>query len=82
MKNLAYIFPIIFLTSCAFQQSIPTVTSFDEIKYPYPVKKIKLNDGKEIAYMDEGKGDQTILFIHGLGSYAPAWKKNIVEDHT
>jgi pimeloyl-ACP methyl ester carboxylesterase len=33
----------------------------------------------EIAYMDVGSGSETILFIHGLGSYAPAWKKNIEE---
>ena len=29
--------------------------------------------------MDEGGGDKTLLFIHGLANYAPVWKKNIDE---
>lgn len=45
--------------------------------YPFPVKKIVLSDSLEIAYMDEGRGDYTLLMIHGLGSYAPAWNKNL-----
>lgn len=48
-----------------------------DITYPYPVKSIALNNDIQVAYMDEGKGEQTLLFIHGLGSYAPAWKKNM-----
>ncbi len=27
--------------------------------------------------MDEGKGEKTLLFIHGLANYAPVWQKNI-----
>lgn len=77
MKKLAYLLPLFLLSACAFQQSIPVIETFDDLTYPYSVKKIKLADGKEIGYMDEGKGKQTLLFIHGLGSYAPAWKKNI-----
>lgn len=77
MKRLLYIFPFLFLSSCAFQQSIPKIQTFDDIKYPYDVKKIELDNGMQIAYMDEGKGEETLVFIHGLGSYAPAWKKNI-----
>ncbi len=41
--------------------------------YPYPVQFCRLKPGLEIAYMDVGKGDKTILMIHGLGSYSPAW---------
>ena len=29
--------------------------------------------------MDEGTGEKTLLFIHGLANYAPVWKKNIDE---
>ena len=71
-----FIVIVLALSSCAFQKSIPVIESFDDILYPYDVKKVTLDDGKEIAYMDEGQGE-VILFIHGLGSYAPAWKENI-----
>ncbi|MBG0781658.1 MAG: alpha/beta hydrolase [Bacteroidales bacterium] len=58
---------------------LPEYSSFDEIPYPFEVHKVKLNSDIELAYVDEGKGDKTIIFIHGLGSYLPAWKKNIAE---
>lgn len=45
--------------------------------YPYPVNFCRLKPGLEIAYMDVGKGEKTILMIHGLGSYAPAWMHTI-----
>jgi pimeloyl-ACP methyl ester carboxylesterase len=32
----------------------------------------------KVFYADQGQGDQTLVFIHGLGSYAPAWKENLV----
>jgi pimeloyl-ACP methyl ester carboxylesterase len=53
------------------------LSQMEELEYPYTVKKLKLDSGPEIAYVDEGKGDKVIIFIHGLGSYLPAWKKNI-----
>lgn len=50
------------------------------MQYKYPVKKIHLPvSGFDIAYTDEGKGENTIIFIHGLGSYLRAWEKNIGE---
>lgn len=48
---------------------------FEELSYPYAMKKVELDTSK-IAYADEGQGE-VILFVHGLASYAPAWKKNI-----
>ncbi len=58
-------------------KNAPSFASFEEIPYPFNLKKITLNAEVEIAYVDEGKGNETIIFIHGLGSYLPAWKKNI-----
>lgn len=55
----------------------PSFNSFEEIPYPFAVKKVSVNPDVEIAYADEGSGPETIIFIHGLGSYLPAWKKNI-----
>ncbi|MHC1774251.1 MAG: alpha/beta fold hydrolase [Lentimicrobium sp.] len=56
---------------------IKPIVQMEDLEYPYTVKKLKLDSGPEIAYVDEGKGDKVIIFIHGLGSYLPAWKKNI-----
>lgn len=52
---------------------------FESLRYKYPVKKATLLNGETVAYVDEGKGPETIIFIHGLGSYLPAWDKNITE---
>ena len=48
-----------------------------DVDYGTPAKYLKLQNDIEIAYTDEGNGSETILFIHGLASYIPAWKKNI-----
>jgi pimeloyl-ACP methyl ester carboxylesterase len=58
-------------------QNLTNFATFDDIQYPFSVKKVKLSNDIEIAYVDEGSGKETIIFIHGLGSYLPAWKKNI-----
>lgn len=53
------------------------------LTYGYPVSYVRLDNGTEIAYVDEGRGDQTLVFIHGLGSYLAAWRRNVEElkDH-
>jgi pimeloyl-ACP methyl ester carboxylesterase len=38
-----------------------------------------IHDRIEMAYMDEGSGNQTILFLHGLANYAPVWKYQMAE---
>lgn len=77
MKNsIIILLTFLLVSSCAMQKSIPQLQSFDELSYPYTVQKIELADDLTIAYMDEGKGE-AIIFLHGLGSYAPAWKKTI-----
>lgn len=52
-------------------------TNFDDLDYLYGVEYQHLENGQRIAYIDKGKGEPLIL-IHGLGSYIPAWKQNIV----
>jgi pimeloyl-ACP methyl ester carboxylesterase len=46
------------------------------VKYSLPVKSINLNS-ETIAYAEEGSGEKTLLFIHGLSSTLDAWEKNI-----
>ncbi|MBK6978595.1 MAG: alpha/beta hydrolase [Cytophagaceae bacterium] len=51
----------------------------DELQYRDAFKKIHLPvSGYDIAYTDQGSG-KTIIFIHGLGSYLPAWNRNVDE---
>ncbi len=51
--------------------------SMQDWVYPYEVHRAQVNDRLEIAYVDEGQGETTLLFVHGLGSYLKAWTKNI-----
>ncbi|WP_233752659.1 alpha/beta fold hydrolase [Flavilitoribacter nigricans] len=53
--------------------------SMQDWQYPYDVHYAVLSDSIEVAYVDEGKGDRTLLFIHGLGSYLRAWDQNIAK---
>ncbi|MBL6446655.1 alpha/beta hydrolase [Fulvivirga sp. 29W222] len=49
-----------------------------ELITPYKYKTHYLEiDSLKIAYIDEGAGDETILFIHGLATYLPSWDKLI-----
>ena len=43
----------------------------------YEVRKQRLSNGCEMAYIDEGKGDTTLLMVHGLANYCGVWVKNI-----
>jgi pimeloyl-ACP methyl ester carboxylesterase len=47
------------------------------IKYPFETHFVTLPGNCRVAYMDEGAGERTILFLHGLANYAPVWKRNI-----
>lgn len=44
--------------------------------YPLPVQQLQTASGLEIAFTAQGKGFP-LLFLHGLGSYLPAWQKNL-----
>ncbi|RMF57502.1 MAG: alpha/beta hydrolase [Calditrichaeota bacterium] len=68
---------ILSLTSCLAPYKNIRTQEFDELQYPFPVKYLQLDDTTRIAYVDEGSGEKTLVFVHGLGSYLPAWKKNI-----
>ncbi|MFN7117249.1 MAG: alpha/beta fold hydrolase [Saprospiraceae bacterium] len=67
---------LIIITFAASAQTNPPKSMLDWI-YPYDTKFIELSNNIKIAYVDEGKGKTTLIFIHGLGSYLKAWTKNI-----
>lgn len=52
-------------------------TYMDSLNYPYVTKQVQISESVTIAYADVGHGEHTLLFVHGLGSYLPAWQKNI-----
>ena len=66
------------LVSCA-TSNIPGLQSMDDLQYNFSIKKMDLSNNTTLAYVEEGSGNQTLIFIHGLGSYIPAWNKNIYE---
>lgn len=54
------------------QQPMKSIVS----EYAFPTKTVII-DSLEISYIHEGKGEITLLFLHGLSSNADAWSKNI-----
>lgn len=82
MKNLFYllIFTMgLMLNGCAtsYYYNLPA-SEFKDIAYSYDVKYQKVRN-INIAYIDEGKSDKVLLLIHGLGTNAKSWDKNIAE---
>lgn len=77
IRTLPYLLILLLASACQFQKSIPDISSMDELEYPYPSAKVQLSNGIEVAYMEQGQGEKTLLMVHGLGSYGPAWKKNM-----
>ncbi|MCD6064445.1 MAG: hypothetical protein K0R82_2356 [Flavipsychrobacter sp.] len=43
----------------------------------YKTRKLQLSNDSTVAYIDEGQGTHTLLFIHGLGTYALSWRYNV-----
>lgn len=72
-----YITGLLLFAMTAFSQGY----SFADLTYPFQVDTLTLNDSTDIAYVDEGSGETTLLFIHGLGSYLSVWEKNIPDLH-
>jgi pimeloyl-ACP methyl ester carboxylesterase len=70
---------LVLMSSCSTPyKAIPKLKSMDQMQYKDEVRKVHLPlSGYDVAYTDEGKGKETIIFIHGLGSYSQAWIKNV-----
>lgn len=68
----------VLIAACATPYaSVEGLKSMQDLQYPFEVKRQMLSHGGEVAYIDEGSGSQTLILVHGLGSYLPAWKKNV-----
>jgi pimeloyl-ACP methyl ester carboxylesterase len=52
----------------------------ERVPYAFPVKKVQVTADIEIAYVDVGsENNSVLLFIHGMGSGIPVWEYNISE---
>ncbi|MEX2476998.1 MAG: alpha/beta fold hydrolase [Gracilimonas sp.] len=71
MKLLSLVSILIFSTLSGSAQSV--------LEYPFETKHADLQNGATVSYIEAGSGDQTLILIHGLGSYLPAWSMNIDE---
>lgn len=45
--------------------------------YPFETNFLHTETFGTLAYVDEGKHDEVLLFIHGLGNYLASWTQNI-----
>lgn len=75
MRYLLF-YSLLFTTMIVHAQETKPKSMQDWV-YPYATKYAELDHNIKIAYVDEGKGKTTLLFIHGLGSYLKGWTKNI-----
>ncbi|MEL7220882.1 MAG: alpha/beta hydrolase [Bacteroidota bacterium] len=74
MKRVVF---FLWISLTVFQCASQKQTAMDSWSYPYPIQYLELADDLRVAYVEEGKGETTLLFIHGLGSNLKAWQKNI-----
>ncbi|QNR25533.1 alpha/beta fold hydrolase [Croceimicrobium hydrocarbonivorans] len=77
-KAILFLSGMLLLLQCSpYQKLSPMKSMVEDLRYPFPVKFQELSSGPRMAYMEQGQGAETIILIHGLGSYSPAWKNNI-----
>jgi len=70
-----YLFLSLIISTVSFSQKAETMKNITS-DYTFATHYTTI-DNLEIAYIKEGKGKQTIVFIHGLSSNADAWSRNI-----
>lgn len=70
-----YLFLSLIISTVSFSQKAEAMKNIIS-DYPFTTHYTTI-DNMEIAYIKEGKGKQTIVFIHGLSSNADAWSRNI-----
>lgn len=69
-KGILFSLFSIVITGLTAQHNISEIVTYD-----LPVKTINIKS-ESIAYTDNGSGDKTLLFVHGLSSNLDSWKKN------
>ena len=75
MKKSYFLF--IFIGLISFSQAQNPRFKFKKLKYPYDIKIAGLDNDIDMAYYDSEEEKETLIFIHGLGSYLLGWKNNV-----
>ncbi|MEP2773170.1 MAG: alpha/beta hydrolase [Fulvivirga sp.] len=76
MSKTLFAISIFLVTSIMTQAQ--QISIAESIKpYDFNTQYVLLNDSINIAYIDKGEGEETLIFIHGLATYLPSWNKNI-----
>jgi hypothetical protein len=75
LDNILATAAALFVPSGFFPVPKNTATEFSATDYGYNTHYVGLPNGVRLAYIDEGvsEGAETIIFLHGLGSYLQAW---------
>ena len=76
MKYPIFIF-LLLLGSTVVGQKSDNLASMRDLDYGVQTHFINLNNDVELAYSETGTSGDYVIFIHGLASYLPAWKKNV-----
>lgn len=77
MKSLLHLFFPLLLAAPPCATAPVKSDDMQEWTYPYETHSVELPSGIELAYIDEGRGELTLLMLHGLGSNLQAWTKNV-----
>ena len=72
MKNFLYI-----VWALLLGPAILPVQAQEQAAANSLLKKLQVLDSVELAYSEAGSGEETILFIHGLGGTRQHWQQNI-----
>ena len=72
MKHTIIATFLLALVGCAAKPGL----AFTQLDYPMATQTVQVGTA-QIAYHDVGKGERTLVLIHGLGSYMPAWSRNV-----
>ncbi|GAA0892887.1 alpha/beta hydrolase [Fulvivirga kasyanovii] len=71
---------LLMLMAIGLNAQTGSAQKISELISPYKYKTHYMDiDSLKIAYVDEGSGDKTLLFVHGLATYLPSWDKLIEE---
>lgn len=60
-----------------FRMNAKIKMQFPELNYNFDFSTIEIDENYSMAFTDGGRGEKTLLFVHGLSSNIPAWSKLI-----
>ncbi len=80
MKQMIIFLATLFFLGCSggFVYKDAPALEFADFDYGFKSNSANVN-GITISYIDEGKGEQTIVLVHGLASNGGFWRYNIAE---